>query len=277
MIEEVVGSLVTPGARRHPVSVDRSRPLVRDAQGSLLTATLVGPDGDDASPVSGGIWDAMGGAHAPRTLAQLSNLVPPTPQLYERLWRVRSLSLLSGRSFPIAEELTELDRALPEVDDAVCVDIGCSEGLYARHLAARGARVIAIDHSRPFLKRARARADRAGTRIAPVRATAQRLPIRDDAVDAAVIGGSLNEIGDRRAAVGELARVVRPGGIVFVMSLVTATTSRGRVLQRVLGPSGIEFPSLADTTEEFEAAGFDVAAQALDRVVARTTLVRRPD
>ena len=275
MLEELLPRLLTPTARIPGPVIDLDHPVRRStSRRQLLDATLVGPGRVDPSIVHDGIWEAMGPAHPPRTLAQLSNVVPPTPWLYEAAWRVRSLSLLSGRKFPVTEELAELDQAVGDVTGAVCVDIGCSEGLYARHLAGRGALVLAIDHSRPFLRRAQHRAERAGVAIAPVRATAQRLPIGDAMADVAVIGGSLNEIGDRRAALAEAGRVVRPGGIMFVMSLVAATTKNGRRLQRALGASGIEFPTGDGTFDEFAAAGFRVVEHRLDRVVLRTTAIR---
>jgi SAM-dependent methyltransferase len=275
MIERFLGQVRTPTAGLAGVVIDRSKPVVRDADGALLIATLTGPDGADPSEIDHGIWGALGGVAPPRTLAQLSNVVPPVPQLYERVWRRRSLGLLSRRPFPVTEELAELDAALPDVAGARCVDVGCSEGLYARHLARRGAIVAAIDHSRPFLRRARLRAARESVEIAAIRATAQRLPFLDATLDAAAIGGSLNEIGDRAGAIAEAARVLRPGGRMFVMSLVAAPTRPGRILQAAVRPSGIEFPAASAATVEFEAAGFTVVDERLDGVVARTTLVRR--
>ena len=264
MLEGVLPRLRTPRDGRSPVMVAADRPV--ELRGDeLFTATLVGPGGVDPSPVVDGIWDAMGARRPPRTLAQLSNVVPPVPQLYERVWRVRSLGLLSGRPFPLAEELTELDAALGDVTGRVVVDVGCSEGLYSRHLAGRGALV---------LRRAARRAAAAGVRIAPTRAIAQGLPLVDEGADAVVIGGSLNEIGDVAGALREAARVLPTGGRMFVMSLVRSTTRWGRLAQGLARPSGIDFPTTEATDAAFVAAGFSVADARLDGVVRRTTLVR---
>jgi SAM-dependent methyltransferase len=218
-----------------------------------------------------GIWDAMQGRSAPRTLAQLSNVIPLTARLYEDTWRRRSLTLLSGRLFPIDEELAEL-RAF--VSGGTVVDVGCSEGLYARALAAHGAHVVAVDHSMAFLRRAGWRARREGVRIDLVRALAQHLPLVDDSCDAAVIGGSLNEIGDLDGCLRECARVVRPGGRLFVMSLVRARTRRGRALQTLLRPSGIMFPTSDETIDLVTSAGFVIETTRRDRVVLRTSAVQ---
>ena len=216
-------------------------------------------------PDRDGIWDAMGGAHAPRSLAQLSNVVPPTPQLYERLWRTRSVSLLSHGTLSLHAELTALRRWMPT--DGVLADIGCSEGLYARTMAAVGATVVAIDHSRPFLRRVGRRA--AGLPVAPVRALAQRLPIGDGALNGVMIGGSLNEIGDLDGAVAEMGRVTQPGGRLFSMSLVQATSTKGRLMQSVLGLTGIVFPTVARTQDLFERAGFRIETCDRDGIVLR--------
>ena len=219
--------------------------------------------------IRGGIWMAMGPHRAVRTLAQLSNVVPPTPQLYERLWRVRSLSLLSGRSFPVAEELAELTAALAPGPGRRCVDVACSEGLYARRLAASGAAVAAVDHSEPFLRRLAARTLAEELRIAPIQALAQNLPLASGAFDGVAMGGSLNEIGDAPVAVAEMARVLAPGGRSFSMHLVAASSRPGRALQAVLRLAGIAFPTLAASREMFAAAGLEVTDARTDRVVVR--------
>ena len=215
------------------------------------------------------VWHAMGDHRWEKTPAQISNVVPPTPQLYERLWRVRSLSLLSGRSFPIDEELAELSGAVHPGPGKIFVDVACSEGLYARSLADAGAVVFAVDHSRPFLQRL---VHRAGHRpIIAIRALAQHLPLATATLDGAVLGGSLNEIGDQRACLGEMARVTRPGGYSFSMSLTTATTARGRLLQRLLKPTGIVVPTVDETIALHEQAGLSVTGERLDRIVLRVT------
>ncbi len=239
-----------------------------------MTARLVGPDGQDPSTVELGIWHAIGRDRAPRTLAQVTNIAPVVPEMYEAIWRCRSLGLLSGRTFTIAEELAEMRAAVGPVDRGLVIDVGCSEGLYARGLAAEGARVIAIDHSHGFLRRLLHRAAMSGVHVAAVRALAQRLPVLDGHADAVVVGGSLNEIGDRAGALSEAARVLRPGGRLFVMSLTKATSPAGRVVQMTMRASGIVFPSAQTTIEEIEAVDLKIVDHRTDRVVSRITAER---
>jgi len=239
---------------------------------------VVGDDGTVRCEAGGvlpwhdGVLDAMGGDRPHLSVAQLSNLVPLTPLVYERFWRVRSLGLLAGRPFPIEEELAELAAAVGEVTGGLVVDVAASEGLYGRHLAARGADVVMVDHSAPFARRARDRAaaELIADRVLPVRARAQRLPVRTGAADAAVMGGSLNEIGDLRGALAEMGRVVRPGGRIFTMSLVRASSTPGRLLQAALGPSGIVFPTVEETRSLFP-PGVRIVEERLDGVALRIT------
>ncbi len=249
---------------------------VVDPAGTIVTATLVGPNGEDPSRVVDGIWEAMGHHRPQRSLAQLANALPPEPQLYQRFWRPHAVGWLARRPFPPEEELAELDAALGEhlgVDlaGALVVDVGCSEGTYARHLAGRGgARCSRSTTAPPSCAAPGATRRRDGVSIAPVRAVAQDLPLLDGHADAVVIGGTLNEIGDGDAALREVRRVLRAGGVLFSVSLVRATGRSGRTLQAGLHRTGIEFPSEAETIAAYRASGLAVLDARRDGIVLRT-------
>lgn len=234
--------------------------------------------GDPPARRDDGILDAMDGRRASRTPAQLLNRLPPVARLYERCWRVRSLTLLAGRRFPIAEELAEVTTALDGAlgPGALVVDVACSEGLYGRHAARAGAAVALVDHSVAFLRRAQARCDAEGigARVELVRALAAHLPFADGSADAVVMGGSLNEIGDAAAALAEAVRVVRPGGRLFLMSLVPDRSGPGRLAQALTAPAGIRYPSPAETVALL-GPGVRLLDERLDGVVLRLTAERR--
>lgn len=221
------------------------------------------------------IWLAMGDRRPERTIAQMLNVVPPTPQLYEKLWRHRSLGLITKGATSTALELGELANAFAsnEHPERIIIDVACSEGLYARTLSSRSTTVFAVDHSLGFLRRVVSRS--AELPVVAVQALAQHLPIATGVVDGVVMGASLNEIGDRRVAVEEMARVTKPGGRTFSMSLISASTKVGRMAQRIAGSGGIAFPTLAETTELFVDAGFSVDSSRVDGVVARVSGQRR--
>lgn len=98
------------------------------------------------------------------------------------------------------------------------LDVGSGPGsvtaLLARAAGPDGL-ALGVDISEPML--ARAVRSVAGPQIGFLRADAQRLPLRDQTVDAVVSIAVLQLIPDPVAALAEMARVLRPGGRLAVM------------------------------------------------------------
>src|SRR5271168_2722781 len=100
----------------------------------------------------------------------------------------------------------------------IALDVGAGPGSITASLArAAGPDGLAlgVDISEPMLARA-VRAE-AGPQVGFLRADAQRLPLRDQTVDAVVSIAVLQLIPDPFAALAEIARVLRPGGRLAVM------------------------------------------------------------
>lgn len=87
------------------------------------------------------------------------------------------------------------------------LDLGCGPGTFARRAAERhpGLRVIAVDPSREFTRRAGA----AGPRCQLVRGSGEHLPLADRSIDVAMCLSSIRHVQDRLATLRELRRVVR--------------------------------------------------------------------
>jgi ArsR family transcriptional regulator len=101
-------------------------------------------------------------------------------------------------------------------------DLGCGEGYLTIETSRWAARVIAVDRSEVVLKRARALARR--RRVSNViwkKGQLERLPIRDAAVDVAMLSQALHHAHNPGRAVQEAARIVKPGGRVLVLDLRT--------------------------------------------------------
>ncbi len=97
------------------------------------------------------------------------------------------------------------------------LDIACGPGRSALHLADTfGCRVTGIDYSARSVAEARTAA--AG-RASFVAGDAERLPFCDRQFDAVIIECSLCLIPDKEAAVGEMRRVLEPGGRIGIADL----------------------------------------------------------
>ena len=96
------------------------------------------------------------------------------------------------------------------------LDVATGTGLVARELARGNVRVVGLDQSEEMLSGA-ARSI-AGTAFAdPIRLVlgrAERLPFADEAFDAVTFTYLLRYVDDPAATVAELARVLRPGGVM---------------------------------------------------------------
>jgi demethylmenaquinone methyltransferase/2-methoxy-6-polyprenyl-1,4-benzoquinol methylase len=112
------------------------------------------------------------------------------------------------------------------------LDVATGTGDLALELARRvapGGEVVGSDFSEGMLARARTKAEvAAGTRAAGAAVRfewgdALELPYADDSFDAATVGFGARNFSDLARGLGELARVVRPGGRVVVLEFTTPT------------------------------------------------------
>jgi arsenite methyltransferase len=107
---------------------------------------------------------------------------------------------------------------------ATVVDIGCGAGmdllLSASHVGPRG-RAIGVDMTEAMRDRARRGAAACGLAHVEVRdGEATALPIEAESVDVVMSNGVLNLIPEKRAAVAEIQRVLKPGGRVQIADIV---------------------------------------------------------
>jgi demethylmenaquinone methyltransferase/2-methoxy-6-polyprenyl-1,4-benzoquinol methylase len=96
------------------------------------------------------------------------------------------------------------------------LDVASGTGLVARELVGKNLRVVALDQSPTMLRRGRdaVRAARMGDRIDHVLGQAQALPFADETFDGLTFTYLLRYVDDPAATLRELARVVRPGGVM---------------------------------------------------------------
>jgi SAM-dependent methyltransferase len=96
-------------------------------------------------------------------------------------------------------------------DGRRAVDAGCGTGRHTAKLAERGWDVVGVDGSPEMLEVARERVPGADLREGDLR----ELPVEDAWADVAVCALALSHLPDL-AAMGELGRILRPGGVLLL-------------------------------------------------------------
>jgi demethylmenaquinone methyltransferase/2-methoxy-6-polyprenyl-1,4-benzoquinol methylase len=91
------------------------------------------------------------------------------------------------------------------------LDLACGTGDIAFALAAHGADVTGLDITHRMLQIARAK----GTAARFVTGDMLALPFRDEAFDIVTTGYGLRNVPDLARAIGEMRRVLRPGGVLL--------------------------------------------------------------
>lgn len=132
------------------------------------------------------------------------------------------------------------------------LDVACGTGLAAAPFIENNYDVTGVDVSEPMLARARARFPDA----AFVQGSAEALPFDDAAFDTAISAQAFHHV-DRSAALREMLRVLRPGGIVAIWWKHLMSEDAFKVLRdRIVVELGFEPPvsGLKGGFKEFYAA-----------------------
>jgi SAM-dependent methyltransferase len=182
------------------------------------------------------------------------DLTPPEPTvsargLYERVARWSSGNLpgvdvdydpRQEHHWAYATLVEDFASHLPE-GGARVLDFGPGDGWPSIPLARRlpGAHLLGVDPSPRRVAVSRTNASRLGvTNAAFAAGDGSALPVRDGSVDLVVASHALEECADPEAAMRELARVLRPGGVLRVQSQVWALPAEE--LETVTLTGGVE-------------------------------------
>ena len=142
------------------------------------------------------------------------------------------------------------------------LDAGCGTGVFSLDLLSGGARLTGLDLSLPMLARARRKAF--GLPFQVLAGDVLRLPFPAQAFDKTVSITALEFISDAGAAVRELFRVTRKGGIIVAATLNSLSPWADRrkekakkghpLFQKVIFRSPAEMAALAPTNGETRTA-----------------------
>src|ERR671916_680525 len=143
-----------------------------DADGAIVSGKVRSPASGETYEVKNGYLDLLGNRVGADNAANLGNYLPGAGRAYEPLWRVHSLTLLTGEPFSMERELGIISELVGAERGGLYLDLGCSAGLYtrglARELGDRGD-VVGIDISPSMLREAARRARNIGARPSFVR------------------------------------------------------------------------------------------------------------
>ncbi len=146
---------------------------------------------------------------------------------------------------PVPPTLMALLAAVPA--DGIVLDLGCGPGVHTREIARHTALAIGVDPARAWIS-TEALADRVPRRL---QADGRRLPIGDARVDGVWCCAVLVHLvpPDRRAALAEIRRVLRPDGVVGLCLAV------GKQPAVEAGRLFVPYGSDAEWEDELVAAG----------------------
>jgi len=119
------------------------------------------------------------------------------------------------------------------------LDVGTGTGTVAALACSRAAAVVAVDAEPSMLEVARRQAPTADIRLG----TLPHLPFVDNHFDAAVANFVINHVGDPEAAIGELRRVVRPGGRVAVTIWPYPPPPAQQLWSTIFDAAGVQRPA----------------------------------
>jgi 2-polyprenyl-3-methyl-5-hydroxy-6-metoxy-1,4-benzoquinol methylase len=129
-------------------------------------------------------------------------------------WRARSLGAITE-----AIEHGVLLDLIGDLKGKRLLDAGCGDGALASLAASHGADVTGVDPDPAMLAAARARAEREGFRATFIEGRIERLPLPESSFDVVSAVTVLCFVPDAQASVRELARALRPGGVLVLGEL----------------------------------------------------------
>jgi len=148
--------------------------------------------------------------------ARSSQKLAFVPETRFGLW---FLSTATWRVHVLGRALTDLQRMAPDAPrGGVVLDIGTGQGHSLPELAARfaPAQLHALDPEPDFAERSAAMVAACPVPVTLHAAHAERIPLADASVDMVLCHQTLHHIVDQAAALAEVHRVLKPGGMLLL-------------------------------------------------------------
>jgi ubiquinone/menaquinone biosynthesis C-methylase UbiE len=167
-----------------------------------------------------------------------------------------------------AQTLDILVDLVPSDPAAEWLEVACGPGAISRALAGKVGQVSGVDLTPAMVEKARAEAAAAGIdNVEFSVGDAAALQLKDASFDGAVNRFSFHHIPAPQRVLEEMARVVRPGGLVVVSDLLTDEDAEAQAwhqeIERLRDPSHWATPTAARLRAMGEAAGLELEEERL--------------
>jgi ubiquinone/menaquinone biosynthesis C-methylase UbiE len=148
----------------------------------------------------------------------------------------------------------------------VVLDVACGPGIVTAALAPRAREVVALDITPEMLAKARQRCAAAGLRNVTFReGSATELPFADNSFDAVVTRLSVHHFPEPGLVLGEMFRVLRPGGTMVLADIVSSEDREESALHNAIevlrDPSHVRMLPPSELRGLIAGAGFAIAEQ----------------
>jgi ubiquinone/menaquinone biosynthesis C-methylase UbiE/uncharacterized protein YbaR (Trm112 family) len=153
-----------------------------------------------------------------RSVSRLDRLA----KIYETwLWYPIVYHFYGGLFIPSVKEEVKMITEMVDAENGLGLDVACGTGLFTRSIAKKMRLVYGIDISMGMLEKATEYSEKKGLgNIRFSRAKAERLPFSDGIFDGVVCCGALHLFPDTIEALNEMARVMKKGSRLAVMTFV---------------------------------------------------------
>jgi ubiquinone/menaquinone biosynthesis C-methylase UbiE len=153
--------------------------------------------------------------------------------------------------------------AVAPCGDERALDVACGPGLLEKAFAPHVREIVGVDLTPAMVNKAVVVDREAGISNAQFEvADALRLPFHADALDLVLTRLALHHMPDPRAAVREIARVLRPGGRLGVFEITTSENTEEsayhNLVERLRDPSHARALPLSELAQMLGLAGFEL-------------------
>lgn len=138
--------------------------------------------------------------------------------VWDRVWEKDGYSAPDLRKLKACKKVDKLFEILPTLDEnMVLVDIGCGGGYVSKEIYDRiHNKIICIDESYEAIKLAKKNLN--GLPIEFINCSGTSIPLKDSIADIVLCVGSLEHIKDIDKCIGEIIRILKPEGYLYIVS-----------------------------------------------------------